>query len=323
MNPIARRWRAWWLARLPLTDSWTLTQGNIYIVPTRAGFVYAITLAVMLLASINYQLNLGYILTFLLAGSGLMSMHLTHRTLRGLTLHLRPPQAVFAGEPAPLEIVVRGAGRLSHGIGLCMQDEGVSYDDVPWVWIDVPAAGQATAHLSFVPTARGLHAVPVLRAETRYPFGLFRAWTVWRPAAQVLAYPAPERPAVPLPPAHAVGGEALQSRASEGGELEGVRAYQRGDTLKRIVWKKVARTGELVSRDTRIATQQELWLDYQATQLPEAEARLSRLTAWVLAADRAGIAHGLRLPGVELNPDQGEAHRREALRALALWAPAR
>jgi len=323
VNPIARRWRAWWLARLPLTDSWTLTQGNIYIVPTRAGFVYAVTLAVMLLASINYQLNLGYILTFLLAGSGLMSMHLTHRTLRGLTLHLRPPQAVFAGEPAPLEIVVRGAGRLSHGIGLCVQDEGVSYDDVPWVWIDVPAAGQATAHLSFVPAARGLHAVPVLRAETRYPFGLFRAWTVWRPAAQVLAYPAPERPAVPLPPAHAVGGEALQSRASEGGELEGVRAYQRGDTLKRIVWKKVARTGELVSRDTRIATQQELWLDYQGTQLPDAESRLSRLTAWVLAADRAGIAHGLRLPGVELSPDQGEAHRRETLRALALWVPAR
>jgi uncharacterized protein (DUF58 family) len=117
VNPIARRWRAWWLARLPLTDSWTLTQGNIYIVPTRAGLVYAITLGVMLLASINYQLNLGYVLTFLLAGSGLMSMHLTHRTLRGLTLHLRPPQAVFAGEPAPLEIVVYSAGSTQRGAG--------------------------------------------------------------------------------------------------------------------------------------------------------------------------------------------------------------
>jgi len=323
VNPIARRWRAWWLARHPLSDNWTLTQGNIYIVPTRAGFVYALTLMVMLLASINYQLNLGYVLTFLLAGSGLMSMHLTHRTLRGLTLHLRPPQPVFAGEAAPLEIVVHSAGRRSHGIGLCVQEEGVPYDEVPWVWIDVPAAGQATAHLSFVPPARGLHAVPVLRAETRYPFGLFRAWTLWRPASQVLAYPAPERPAAALPPAHAVGGEALQSRASEGGELEGVRAYQRGDTLRRIVWKKVARAGELVSRDTRIATQQELWLDYQGTQLPDPEARLSRLAAWVLAAERAGIAHGLRLPGVELPPDQGEPHQRAALRALALWAPAR
>ena len=52
--------------------------------------MFALTLVVLLLASINYQLNLGYVLTFLLAGSGVVSMHVTHGTLRGLTLHLRP-----------------------------------------------------------------------------------------------------------------------------------------------------------------------------------------------------------------------------------------
>jgi hypothetical protein len=40
----------------------------------------------------------------------------------------------------------------------------------------------------------------------------------------------------------------------------------------------------------------------------------------VLAADAAGIAHGLRLPGVELSPGCGHAHRRASLDALALWA---
>ena len=62
--------RAWWQARLPRTDTLVLTQRNIYILPTHAGFMFAVTLVVMLLASINYQLNLGYVLTFLLAGSG-------------------------------------------------------------------------------------------------------------------------------------------------------------------------------------------------------------------------------------------------------------
>ena len=52
----------------------------------------------LLVASINYQLNLGYVLTFLLAGSGVVSMHLTHATLRGLTLHLKPVAPVFAGD---------------------------------------------------------------------------------------------------------------------------------------------------------------------------------------------------------------------------------
>ncbi len=67
---LRRRFRAWWQARLPRTDTWTLTQRNIYILPTAAGWAFALTLLVMLLASINYQLNLGYVLTFLLAGSG-------------------------------------------------------------------------------------------------------------------------------------------------------------------------------------------------------------------------------------------------------------
>jgi hypothetical protein len=68
--PRPRGFARWWQARLPLTDTWQLGQRNIYILPTRAGFTFAGTLLVMLLAAINYQLNLGYALTFLLAGAG-------------------------------------------------------------------------------------------------------------------------------------------------------------------------------------------------------------------------------------------------------------
>ena len=87
---VRQRFRRWLQQRLPRTDTLLLTQRNVYILPTRAGLMFAFTLLVLLLASINYQLNLGYVLTFLLAGSGVVSMHLTHNTLRGLTLHLKP-----------------------------------------------------------------------------------------------------------------------------------------------------------------------------------------------------------------------------------------
>ena len=314
---LRQRVRRWWVARHPRTDTWTLTQRNIYIVPTRAGFVFAAVLVVMLLAAINYQLNLGYVLTFLLAGAGFVSMHMTHNTLRGVTLRLKPPQPGFAGEPLPLEIVLNSPNRLQHGIGLGFGDDGHYSGDV---FVDVPAGGQATAHLAFVPQHRGLHDVPTLRAETRYPFGLFRAWTVWRPAARVLAWPAPERPMAPLPSAPPAAGETAQRKPSDGGEFEGVRAYRRGDALRQVVWKKAARTGALVSRDTSTALHRELWLDWQLAQLPGTEPRLSRLAAWVLAAEAAGVAHGLRLPGVEIAPGSGTAQQRRSLDALALWS---
>lgn len=310
------RLQAWWQARHPLADRWVLTQRNIYIVPTPAGLAFGITLLVMLLASINYQLNLGYILTFLLAGAGIASLHMTHATLRGLTLQLRPVAACFAGEPARLDLVVESPGARRHGIGLGFDARA---QRGPQVWIDVPALGQAPAVLRFVPPHRGPHGIPALRAETRFPFGLFRAWTVWRPAARVLAWPAPETPPAPLPAPTPLAGEALPLRERHGGEFDGVRAYRRGDTLRRIVWKKAARTGELVTRENSGTASQELWLDWQAAAAPGTEARLSRLAAWVLAAEQAGVLHGLKLPGIELPPGQGDAHRLRALEALALY----
>jgi len=314
------RLRAWWQARLPRSDTLLLTQRNVYILPTKAGFLFAFTLLVLLLASINYQLNLGYVLTFLLAGSGVVSMHITHNTLRGLTLHLKPVTPVFAGDAATLEAVLTSPGAARFGIGLKVMEAPNDTRS----WINVPAGGQASAHVSFVPQQRGLHEVPTLSAETRFPLGLFRVWTVWRPAAQLLVYPRPEQPAATLPAARAVPGGPMQSRLTDGGEVEGVRGYRRGDPLKLVVWKKAAKMldagGELVSRDTSASAHHELWLDWQACGALAPEDRLSRMAGWTVVAYRAGVAFGMRLPGVEIAPANGEAQRRRCLEALALWS---
>ncbi len=316
---LRQRLRQWWLQRLPQTDTWTLHQGNIYILPTKAGVVFAVTLMLMLLASINYQLSLGYALTFLLAGAGLVSMHVTHGTLRGLTLHLRPTVPGFAGDAVLLEVVFTNPGAERHGVALHFRDRAAHGPS--WVWVDVPTQGQVSARLSIVPPTRGLHTVPTLLAETAFPFGLFRAWTLWRPAGQVLAWPRPETPPPPLPATQARADEqTTQRRERDGAELDGVRAWRRGDSLRQVVWKKVARSGELVSRDTAGAGSQELTLDWQDARGADVERRLSRLAAWVMAADRGGLSYRLELPGRSVPVGHGDAHRRSALQALALWS---
>lgn len=317
-----RAWfRRWWQSRLPHTDTWLLGQRNIYILPTKAGLTFALTLLVMLLAAINYQLNLGFALTFLLAGAGLVSMHLTHGNLRGLTLHLRPAGAVFAGDPALLEVVITNPGRQRHALALHFLDAGAV--DSPrgggFAWCDAPAQGQASAHVSTVPPRRGWHPVPTLVLETVFPFGLFRAWAIWRPAGRVLAWPRPEHPAPPLPLAASSAGQDRPAARLAGSELDGVRPWRRGDSMRQVAWKKVARSGELVSRETTGSARRELWLQWADAQAGDVEQRLARLSAWVLLADREALACGLRLPGCELAPGQGELHRRAALDALAAW----
>ncbi|WP_332823659.1 DUF58 domain-containing protein [Ramlibacter sp.] len=311
-----RRFRQWWQARLPLTDTMTLTQRNVYILPTRPGFMLALTLLVLLVGSINYQLNLGYLLTFLLAGSAVAGMHVCHATLRGLTLNLLQPPPQFAGASATLSVVLgNGRNKVRHGIGLAVLD--ATHED-HWTWTDVPAQGSCTVQVAFRPERRGLHRVPPLTAETRFPLGTFRVWTVWRPAAQVLVYPRPEPMPPPLPAGEPRSGGTAMSQVQNTGEFEGVRAYRRGDPLKLVVWKKAAKTDELVSRDTLQAQRHELWLDDAQTGLSEREARISRLAAWVLQADKLGQDYGLRLPGQTVKPGNGEAHKRRCLEALAL-----
>ncbi len=329
LNPLAsvrQRFQRWWQARLPLSDTLTLTQRNVYILPTGAGWMLLLTLLVLLVASINFQLNLGYLLTFLLAGGAVVGMYICHANLRGLTLHLKAPEPHFMGTSAAFEVQV-SSERATPRYGIALSVHGAGQEAHKeahhWAWTDVPAQGQSSVQVAFKPARRGLHRVPTLTAETRFPLGTFRVWTYWRPAAQVLVYPAPEQPPPPLPPGEPRGAGTGSAPTQGIGEFDGVRAYRRGDPLKLVVWKKAAKsvatgTDDLVSRDSQQAQRHELWLDPARTALPEHEARLSRLTAWVLQADRLGLAYGLRLPGVEIAPNTGAAHRRNCLEALAL-----
>jgi uncharacterized protein (DUF58 family) len=318
LNPfsfVRSRFRQWWQTRLPLTDTIALTQRNVYILPSSAGLMLALTLVVLLVGSINYQLNLGYLLTFLLAGSALVGMYVCHGTLRGLTMNLVAPTPQFVGTSATLSIVLTNErASVRYGIGMAVLDS--THED-RWVWTDVPALGQSTVQVAFKPERRGRHPVPPLTAETRFPLGTFRVWTVWRPAAQVLVYPAPEAFPPPLPAGQPRAGGAATTRLQSTGEFDGVRAYRRGDPLKLVVWKKAAKADELVSRDTQQAQRYELSLDFAQSGHVSTEHRLSRLTAWVLQADRLGLDYGLRLPGREIHPSSGEAHKRDCLEALA------
>jgi len=314
-----QRFQAWWSLRHPPSDTHLMVQRNIYILPSRPGLFFCATLLVLLLASINEQLSLGYLLTFLLTGAGFVSMHVTHANLRGLSLDLRAPAPVFAGEEAGLQIRLHNPAAARYGIGLRAAEQRAEQR----AWTDVPAQGHSQLQLRLAMPRRGLHALPTLRIETRFPFGLFGAWSVWRPASQVWVYPAPEQPCPPLPAGSGAADpqRAVQLAPLPGQDLDEVRGYRRGDSPRQILWKKAAQAGDgdaqLWVRDTRSPRGHDLWLELGQTQGLAWEARLSRLCAWVLRADAQALPYGLRLGGQSLGPDAGPAHRQACLELLA------
>lgn len=323
--PWQRRWEAWWQARHPASDTTALTQRNLYILPSRPGAAFVATLLVLLLASINDQLSLGYLLTFLLAGAGLASMHATHGNLRGLKLDLKTPAPAHAGQPLTLDIRLHNPGAARFGVGVRLPEAKTS----DTAFADVPAQGHAQLHLQLSFPARGRHALPRLRIESQFPFGLFQTWSYWRPAAQAWVYPAPETDA---PPAAAVEEGLPQGQGQPGlGDDPGLRPYRHGDSPRQILWKKSALAlaqpqppsgsgggAALLVRERLGSRASEQWLDLAATRGLPFEQRLSRLAAWVVRAEEEGLPYGLRLRGVALSPDLGPDHFRACMEALAI-----
>ena len=68
-----------------------LIRRRIYIIPNKSGLLLGLILAVMLFGSINYNNNMGFIFTFLLASMVVVSTFHSYRNLAGLTLN--SPQA--------------------------------------------------------------------------------------------------------------------------------------------------------------------------------------------------------------------------------------
>ncbi|MSQ49617.1 MAG: DUF58 domain-containing protein [Betaproteobacteria bacterium] len=298
-----------------------LSHRRVYIVPSQLGLYFGGTLAILLLGSINYALSLGFALTFLLAGMGLAAMVQTTRNLARLSVRTGRSEPVFAGDAARFRLAITNAGDfdrpeiLLHHLGSGAQQR-----------IDVAAATCAEAVLTVPTLRRGWLPLGRVILETRFPVGLFRAWSYVEPDSRCLVYPRPETSALPpLAPSAQAGGVRAHPQGSD--DFSGLRAYQPADSPRHVAWKSMARSDTLHSRSDVLLTKQfagdaraELWLDLH--DLPtslDLEQCLSRLTGWLLAAERAGARYGLRLPGIQIKPGHGEAQRAACLEALALY----
>lgn len=285
---------------------------RLYILPSRAGWGLAVVLAAMLTGAINYTLNLGFILTFLLTGMALVCLLHTWRNLAWLQVQAVPPAPVFAGQDAMLELV------LSEDRGRELLAIAANLEGAEPVFIDVSAHGMARLTVSSPTHRRGWHEMGKLTLSTGFPGGLFRAWSPLATSMRCLVYPSPADTSLPLPQSIQPGRGGSLSPQPGDEDFSGLRLYQRGDSPRRIDWKASSREQGMYSREFHAESQQQVWLDLALTPGKDIEQRLSQLTRWVMQAHASHQRYGLRLPGTSIAPAHGQAHYEACLRALAL-----
>lgn len=302
-----------WLDRRvpPESPHIILHRRRLFILPTRLGYTFALTLALLLLGSLNYGTSLGFVVTFLLAGSGALGMLHTYRNLEGITLTFAPASPVFAGETAQFPVHVDATEKPRWAITLTPPGDGDGIDF--HTRSDAPVA----ATMPVPAQRRGRLRPGRSRLTTEWPLGLFRVWSWLHPRVGTVIYPEPRDHGFPLPETGAGGRRGRPAAGDE--DFEGLRDYRPGDSPRRIAWKALARTDELQTKTFEAAPAGERWLPWDALGSLSMEARLEQLSHWVVELDRRGLRYGLALPDHRIEPDTGRAHRHRCLEALALF----
>lgn len=283
---------------------------RIYILPTRRGLAYLFSLLVMLIASVNYALSLGYALCFLLTGLFAASLLHTYKNVAGISFEKIDAEDVFAGESIQFCIDVQNKSTLNR-VGIAFKSEEVASI------VDIETAGNAQAVLSKQTEQRGEQTLGRVTVTSTYPLGLWRTWCYVHSAESAVVYPKPEK-SPPALPTQSVAEQGENARKSTQGDISGIREYNTGDAISSIAWKSAARGQGLFVKTFEDETAGgETHLSLSATGLTETEQQLSRLSAWVIAAERSQVDYSFELSDVRLEAAHGTTHEKQALRALA------
>lgn len=290
---------------LPLLINWR----RVFIFPTKPGLFFGFVSLLMLIASLNFNNNMGLMMTFLLFGLAQVAMYRVFFNVKDLIIHHVTTKPVFLGQKSEFKVYLKSD---ESKYDMCIRNECGEN-----CLVEMPAEKQKAISVFLDTKKRGWQKCGKIRIASTYPFGLFFAWIYTNLEARCLVYPNPEISPPPLP-MHAQS-EGKTNVIFDGEEFHGLKPFQSGDSIRMIAWKRTAQTGELISREFQHTQGEKLLLDFSQMSLQDTEMKLSRLTAWVVLAYEQQIDYCLKLPEYNSGFGYSTKHHLDCLKALALF----
>ncbi|WP_455217353.1 DUF58 domain-containing protein [Kaarinaea lacus] len=325
-NPFVQRFRLhrfslqrFFVGEGPETGPIHLVQRRVYILPTKRGLFFLVIAMVMLIGALNYNNSLAYSLTFLLASLGIIAILHTYRNLLHLKIDVGPISPVFCGDHVHVPLILDNH---QHPARYSVRVHFPSHPEENVVMTDVPENHWIRVEPTLPTHARGRYRLDRVTLRSIFPLGMFQVWAHAQLEASYLVYPSPEdRHSLPQESLYHFNQSGDRGKGTD--DFAGLRPYHQGDSLRHVHWKTFAREQGLHTKQFGGDRAEELWLDWDTLNDLDVEARLSRLTRWVLDADSQYFNYGLRLPNQVVPLGHGPVHKHQCLEALALYPDGR
>ncbi len=296
-----------------------MTPGRIYILPTRSWTFLLAVMAAMWYAAISQTNSAAYLLMFFLGSLVMVSAIHAHFAMADLGVRVGKIPAVFVGETVRVPIEVLNFAH-RRKVALAVAPNGRVFKEATHRHVpELPPHGSVSVELPLPGAIRGRLVLRRVALTTDFPMGFFRSWRYEDTEATCLVYPLPAG-TMPLPLGTAVTADVVAGQGGGGDDFMGVRAYQTGESQRHVDWRAVARGQPYLIKQFSGAGSRRLWFEWMETApLRETEARLAQISRWIVDAEQAGYAYGIRLPDFEAEPSRGDGHYHRCLAALALF----
>jgi len=299
--------------------------------PTRAGWVFFVLLLSVGVATILIGNNLLHIVLALMLSFLVLSGLLSEAVLRDIRVKRHLPQEAFAGQATAMAIEIENPHRVMPAYAFVLDDFGQMQGEarspfpVSRIFVLHVAAGTTkTRTYSMKATQRGPCKLLGFRISTRFPFGLFSKALFLEEPDELIVYPGIHKGGAAHYQVRDPGDESTRQTQKRllGPEASQVRAYETGDSQRRIHWPSTMRRGEILVRagETSEAYAAEVVLNTMGIEPGDAfEVQVCRATTEVLHLLQEGVEVGLRTDSTDLPPR--DTTRSQLLRFLALVQP--
>jgi uncharacterized protein (DUF58 family) len=308
-----------------------------------AGLLFFALILMVTILSLSSGNNLLYLVLAVLLSTMFVSWVASRLDLHHLTVSVRFPNHIFAGESVPFDIAVSNRKRLlpafSLAVAMWEQDAASEPDDasVParlaeMVYLPiVPAKTEARARVSRSFVRRGVYPVNGFFVRTRFPFGFIEQRRFIETKGEVVVYPQPQplddfRQVLPM-----LQGQIESRVKGSGSDLYAIRQYLSSDHHHHIDWKATAKTARLMVReytrddDWRVTIAFDPRVEKELAATPEFAERFERAITLAASLTSHLIKEGaeLRLLAAESETGfgVGRAHSYKLFNHLARVAP--
>jgi uncharacterized protein (DUF58 family) len=305
------RWDIWVKRRNSPGNPQIIDTRNLYILPSAFGWAYGVLVFLLLIGAINYQNNMIFLMTFLLAIIGMVSACEAHGNILNLSLKFIAVEDTNQGLPARLTLLVHADKKKRFGIGfnIALQPEirleKISHESIK---VTIPIATPS----------RGCFSLPPIIISSIFPFGIFRVWSYAYFDEHYYVYPQPIDPGFWPEPYTDSNGE--RKRVSGDEEIYDLKQVENPWLEPKLIAWKIAARGQGWYLKKMNSPQVDQWL-FKLNDLPsgDIERTLQHLSYWLQTAEESGLIYALELAGSSTEFARGKEHLQACLRKLALY----